>query len=274
MDRVVTNFHRILINFFQNIAAKNKFKMRGNSLRSSRPANSMEQDSFDSFDDMEDMLVMNTSNIHISGSSTNNDDSSINIQSDELPKTLIVTNVDMTVFDNEDIKSNFETMFREFEQSATFHYLRSFRRVRIDFSSHLCASSAKANLDNTPLGDNIIHCYFIQVLSPCTDEEAYLHVPPLEKQFLISPPSSPPVGWKQHKEDKPVVDYDLITAMAQLAPGENYELHPSKQVTVLGKSISTPSITVDICSDQLNDPASGKLKIQKTKCPDRKNSLD
>ena len=32
--------------------------MRGNNLRSARPANSMDQDSFDSYDDMEDMLVM------------------------------------------------------------------------------------------------------------------------------------------------------------------------------------------------------------------------
>ena len=47
-----------------------------------------------------------------------------------------------------------------------------------------------------------------------------MHVPPLEKQFLISPPCSPPVGWEQPREDKPVVDYDLLTAMAQLSPGK------------------------------------------------------
>jgi hypothetical protein len=54
-------------------------------------------------------------------------------------------------------------MFREFETTAVFHYLRSFRRIRIDFVSHLTASKAKATMDNTPLGNNIIHCYFIQV---------------------------------------------------------------------------------------------------------------
>ena len=58
-----------------------------------------------------------------------------------------------------------------------------------------------------------------------------MHVPPLEKQFLISPPCSPPVGWEQPREDKPVVDYDLLTAMAQLSPGnffpETLNLFPS-----------------------------------------------
>lgn len=146
-------------------------------------------------------------------------------------------------------------MFKEYEPNATFHYLRSFRRVRVDFEAHLAASSAKLSLDGTPMGNNVIHCYFLQVrpgylinilaccgkpllrhifndmsslhvfvnafqiLSPCTDEDAYLHVPPLEKQFLISPPASPPVGWEQPKEDKPVVDYDLLSAMASLSPG-------------------------------------------------------
>ncbi len=31
--------------------------------------------------------------------------------------------------------------------------------------------------------------------------------------------NSPPVGWEQPSEDKPVVDLELIAAMAQLLPG-------------------------------------------------------
>ncbi len=61
------------------------------------------------------------------------------------------------------LQANFEAMFREFEPSALFHYLRSFRRIRVDFDSHLSASKAKISMDNTPVGDSIIHCYFIQV---------------------------------------------------------------------------------------------------------------
>ena len=54
-------------------------------------------------------------------------------------------------------------MFREFDPSCMFHYLRSFRRVRVDFEAHVTAANAKLNLDGTPIGDDIIHCYFIQV---------------------------------------------------------------------------------------------------------------
>jgi len=279
--------------------------MRGTHLRSGpRPANSMDQDSFDSYDDMEDMLVMSANSMNISGNSSHHsrsprtpastssagtsppggvgpptDDGSLHPTEEELPKSVVVTNVDLSVFDDPLTKTSFETMFREYDCGANFHYLRCIRRIRVDFESHLTASVAKQKLDNTLIANNVIHCYFIQVLSPCTDEEAYLHVPPLEKQFLISPPCSPPVGWEQPREDKPVVDYDLLAAMAQLSPGENHELQPSKEVTVLGKSISTPSIVVHICEEQaINNTAANagntKGRIRQTPCPIRQVSLD
>ena len=83
--------------------------MRSNHLRSNRPANSMEQDSFDSFDDIEDMLVMNTANMSLNGSNTGSPGDHRTVSphqpaGDELPRSLIVTNVDLKVFDNEDIK--------------------------------------------------------------------------------------------------------------------------------------------------------------------------
>jgi hypothetical protein len=61
------------------------------------------------------------------------------------------------------LQANFEQMFREFDRSCVFHYLRSFRRVRVDFETHVTAANAKLNLDGTPIADDIIHCYFIQV---------------------------------------------------------------------------------------------------------------
>lgn len=107
-----------------------RLSMRGNSLRSSRPANSMDQDSFDSFDDIEEMVMATTSmsighnghsdanrfvktkNPKFESSRTNPDffpifRDSLNTgehEHDELPKSIIVTNVDLSVFDNIDIK--------------------------------------------------------------------------------------------------------------------------------------------------------------------------
>ena len=54
--------------------------------------------------------------------------------------------------------------------------------------------------------------------------------------------------------------------------GENHELHPAKQVTLLGKSISTPSIVVQVCGNEAAEAAGRRIKA--TRCPDRQNSLD
>jgi len=232
----------------------------------------MDQDSFDSYT-AEEMLVMATENIHINHQA--DEDDNITVDDDELPKSLIVTNVSLMVFDDEVAKTEFEQLFQEVVPPLAFHYLRSFQRVRIDYTSNVAASMAKNSLDLTLVRDQPIHCYFIQVLSPCNSEDTFLHPPPMEKAFLISPPCSPPVGWVQPRESCPVpLDYELIAALAQLNPGENHELHPSKEVTIQGKCQRTPSIVVQVCEESgggLGIPGMriGRPPIQQTRCPDR-----
>lgn len=54
--------------------------------------------------------------------------------------------------------------------------------------------------------------------SPTLDEK-FLRPPPIEKNFLISPPGSPPIGWEQIREEPPnatpLAD-DLIVALRKL----------------------------------------------------------
>ena len=231
---------------------------------------SMDRDSFEDYS-AEEMIVMsdNIDNLNIEGEREDED---------EPCKSLIVTNVDSSVFVDEIAKADFESLFLAFDKSAAFYYIRTFRRVRIDFESPDTASLAKNHLDMKVIGTspNPIHCYFIKVYGPSDPEAAYLQPPPLEKQFLISPPCSPPVGWEQPREDGPVVDYDLLAAISQLAPGENHELQPSTSVTIRGASIHTPSIVVQVCGNQEEFAGFPRNvgKITQTRCPERQHSLE
>ncbi len=177
--------------------------------------------------------------------------------SDDLPKTLIIANVDESVFDTIEARNTFECVFRE-HGLADFQYLKSFRRARVEYRSSVDAAKARITLHETELFGKRIKCYFAQPIEKLSEGSPHLQIPPPTKQFLISPPASPPVGWEPHDEREPVIDYDLLSALASLAPGESHELHPA--------SDSAPGIVVHICEDP--DGFENRPKIEQTRRPD------
>lgn len=188
----------------------------------------------------------------------------------DLPTSLILTNVDICVFTDSEQRTLFEDLFRTFESTASFHYFKSFRRARVNFESPDSAAQARIQCHQMKFADSVLNCYFAQASSPDGEERdlkdgSHLRPPTPQRQFLISPPASPPVGWEPAPEAEPCISYDIISALASLTPGETHELHPATG--------SQPGIVVHVCEEE-SSLAKGKPKVIHTRCPDRTSVAD
>jgi len=194
---------------------------------------------------------------------------------ENLPKSLIVTNLDVDVFNIDGERLKFEELFHVSEEDITFQYFKSFRRARVNFCSPSAAARARIQLHQAHVCGKPINCYFVQPVTPKDNgHHPYLQLPAPVKQFLISPPASPPVGWEPVDEATPVINYDLLSAIAKLAPGEAHELHPPSE--------TQPGIVVHICEEEeekekkevartesIQASCSSKPVILPTRCPER-----
>lgn len=189
------------------------------------------------------------------------------IHDEDLPTSLIVTNLDSSIFKNEEKKKELELLFSQFGEPASFQFFRSFRRMRVNYNCPAAAAKARIHMHQTQFGETLINCYFAQPVSPIDFEDQHLQPPAPVKQFLISPPASPPVGWEPRDEGEPLVNYDLLAAIANLTPGETHELHPP--------SGSQPGIVVHVCEESAGTSQGGtsqpKARIMQTRCPDHQN---
>ncbi|MED6278090.1 Calcipressin-1 [Characodon lateralis] len=183
----------------------------------------------------------------------------VDVQVTDLLNALIAWKVPEDLFTVSSLKASFESLFRSFDPDVQFQYFRSFQRVRISFTDATAAAEARLRLHKTDFNGKEMRLYFPQSVHIGSPR---LEPPKPEKQFLISPPASPPVGWEQSQDAMPVVNYDLLCAISKLGPGEKYELHTATP--------TTPSVVVHVCEDEHRDGSAAVGPEQEDKpCPPR-----
>ncbi|CAO3571497.1 unnamed protein product [Mortierella alpina] len=133
--------------------------------------------------------------------------------------TITITNLEAPHFEK-DIMLKLKASAESFGEVYYFAPIKSFYRVFVVYHSTFDAQRAKAQLHNTPFEDTTLRVYFGQHTEISIDPAShYLHPPELEKNWLISPPGSPPIGWSQVREDPPnslnLAD-DLVKALLEM----------------------------------------------------------
>lgn len=109
------------------------------------------------------------------------------LNDEDLPTSLIVTNVDPAIFKDDDLKvvsyflnnykvlfffdtiitiilqKEMEMLFSRFGEIISVQYFRSFKRLRVNYGTSVSAANARIQMHQIRFYDTIINCYFAQV---------------------------------------------------------------------------------------------------------------
>lgn len=159
------------------------------------------------------------------------------------------------------LKSNFEA----FGELYAWVPLPSVRRVLFVYHNEDHAECAKRTADRwrfsakPTLPEIVLRVYraeptpIIQASSGEKISPFHLRPPAIEKNFLISPPGSPPVGWEQAREEPPndaPLAEDLIIALRRLQLSQEQDANPGLSVLVKPEEGSGVGVYVEDCSDE------------------------
>ena len=173
--------------------------------------------------------------------------------------SLVAKKLPVDIFNNISLRNIFEDKFKYFGE-CSFVYLYSFKKFIVSYTTCENAVIAQAELHGkTVLDDFELSVDFKERSKKLGGD--YLLVPKTQRLFLLSPPASPPVGWTQKEEPIPVVNYDLLSAVASMQK-------PGMPVELISKTESTPSIVVVGCEKP--EPREGQKQMKTMKNLPRK----
>lgn len=143
--------------------------------------------------------------------------------------TLLITNLQAPELFT---TANLESIHREIGEHASIHTfspLKSMRRIICTFFTTDDAINIRQTLDGEYVLGNRVRVYF-GAETKIEQGDQHLQAPKSNKQFFISPPPSPPMGWEMRDEEPPnkeVHAEDLATALSRLhaRPGPDDALH-------------------------------------------------
>ncbi|RUS21566.1 Calcipressin-domain-containing protein [Endogone sp. FLAS-F59071] len=161
------------------------------------------------------------------------------------PSELLATNtltlpIPRPLFAHPYMLQHLRDQFEMFGPIHRFIPIKSFARVLVVYEETLHAMTAKSFMDRMVIRWNeeteeenaedtefVIRVYFGEH-TPINPDPSTLQlaVPDLEKNYLISPPGSPPVGWQQIRESAPnstILPSDLMHALTWLQPSSRYD---------------------------------------------------
>jgi len=138
--------------------------------------------------------------------------------------TLILTSLPASLFHHEVLQA-LKDLFSSFGVLHSWAPIKGWGRIFVVYWDEQTAEDAKRGTDGLNLGSEsaesppVILRVYRGSPTTVTDVDRNLAVPPIEKNFLISPPGSPPVGWEPIKEVPPNTDTlaaDLVAALHRL----------------------------------------------------------